>query len=183
MTKDGEQCISPWDAEHAPNPVIFPWLKKGNLTPANVNFESRQSLQPMTRTNSSTPGTSSPSEVATHISANEESFSYQRECTYSSGSSETSCEFDAGPEGRERSVQPREADALASKSSDKKPSSYYCDVCQTKFATQGKLKYVDLGILDANPRTNGAAACTSTASIADAIIASIAPQRLHSRPI
>ncbi|KAJ6208070.1 hypothetical protein PSV09DRAFT_2422791 [Bipolaris maydis] len=140
-TNDEEQCISPWDAEHAPNPVIFPWLQKRGAMSRSIDSESsKESLQTVALTSMSTPRTSSPSEAATRVSSDDPFLDSPIEYTGSSRNSEKSCELsDAVRDGRGESAQPCDADAPASAQSGKTAGSYDCDACQTTYSTKGQL--------------------------------------------
>ncbi|EOA83137.1 uncharacterized protein SETTUDRAFT_33460 [Exserohilum turcica Et28A] len=120
-----EQCISPWDAEHAPNPVIFPWLQKRGLGPSTSrDAGSGQSLQVMTITSSSTRPTWSSSEGTTRVSADDTFLDSPTEYTSSSRNSEKSCELsDAGLEEGTVSAQPHDANTSALKQPIETPSS------------------------------------------------------------
>lgn len=142
-TNGEEQCISPWDAELAPNPVIFPWLQKRGAMSRSIDSESsKESLQTVALTSISTPRTSSPSEATTRVSADDPFLDSPIEYTSSSRNSEKSCELsDTGRDGRGESAQPCDADGPAcTTQSGKTAESYDCDACETTYPTKGQLK-------------------------------------------
>ncbi|KAI4947102.1 hypothetical protein J4E86_008726 [Alternaria arbusti] len=132
-----EQYISPWDAEHTPNPVIFPWLQKKRPFQNDINSESSERLQVMAMSNTSSPLLVSPAGPSSYAQADNPFL-------------DSPTEYTSSPPDSEQSYEPSETalrDRPASNQlSDQAPnfdgssSLYRCDTCQTTYHSQGQLK-------------------------------------------
>ncbi|CAG5178322.1 uncharacterized protein ALTATR162_LOCUS8642 [Alternaria atra] len=135
--EDEEQYISPWDAEHTPNPVIFPWLQRKQLSEDNINGKNCERLQVMTMSSTSSPLIAvSPVEGSKHAPI-ENPFL------------DSPTEYTSSPPDSEKFYEPSEmvsrkhtaSDQLddAAQPSDHSSCLYRCDTCQTSYHSQGQL--------------------------------------------
>ncbi|KAF1828316.1 hypothetical protein BDW02DRAFT_603512 [Decorospora gaudefroyi] len=132
-----EQFISPWDVEHSPNPVIFPWLQK--CASKGSSGERSESLQAMAKAISPAPQAGFLAD-APCPSADEPSSESPTQYTSSGPKSDKSSET---PETRQQ-IQvgsPRDAESsIASSPAGQASSPLQCNTCQTTYKSPGQLK-------------------------------------------
>jgi hypothetical protein len=142
-SNEEEQYICPWDVEHSPNPVIFPWLRNTKLTEKKMVDESCEALQVMAMSTTQSPQAASSLNAGCTFT-DEPSLGTPTEYTSSPPSSYHTHE---SPEdmGQTPSLSPREAASPLTRIPPGKAealSNLQCDVCQTTYETQGQLKWV-----------------------------------------
>jgi hypothetical protein len=137
LTTDEDQYISPWEVEHTPNPVIFPWLQKKRPIHNDVDSDSSERLQVMAMTTTSSPLLISQAGPSAYAQAENPFLDSPTEYTSSPPDSEKSYEpVETPPRGCPASDQLTDSVQTSDRSSDV----FRCDACQTTYPSQGQLK-------------------------------------------
>ncbi|KAG9187606.1 hypothetical protein G6011_05477 [Alternaria panax] len=137
-TEDEEQYISPWEVEHTPNPVIFPWLQRKRLPGDDIGGESCEKLQVMTISSTTSPLIAvSAAEGSTRKPTDNPFLDPPAEYTSSLPDSETS--YESSETALRKHTAPDKLDDAA-QPHVQSSSLYRCDTCQTIYHSQGQLK-------------------------------------------
>jgi hypothetical protein len=166
-----DQYICPWDVEHSPNPVIFPWLLDTKETEKEMVHESCETLQFMAMSTSQSLQTAS-SLNAANGSSSASPTEYTTSPPDSDRSIDSSNDVEQAPPDSPREVVSPLIITPSEKA--KAVSSLQCDVCQIIHETQGQLKYVPLKFICNLTPTDQPLACISTASTVGDIVANTA---------